>query len=213
MPATTRKVTRRPAGKATERPHQRPKFDFRQTLVQFLTNKAVAEAATARNEGDKAAKVPGLKAQLLEYVMQHGEKDEKGSFFVDLPQPIDIDVNGQRYKQVKAERRQGDPYLDADKAREYLIKRKLLDQVEEFRYVLRLDAELAEEFGEWLKESGLITKVESTDAVLVEDKLLALHHTKVKKRGKPTDERVISEEDLDALYTTPDATFAFKPLT
>lgn len=213
MPAAPRKVTRRPAKKTTEHPHQRPRFDFRQTLVQFLTNKAVAEAATARNEGDKKAGVVGLKQQLLDWVMKHGEKDEKGSFFIDLDTPIDIDVNKQRYKQIKAERRQGDPYLDVDKARAYLTKRKLLDQVEEFRYVIRLEPDLATEFGEWLKESGMIEKVESTDSVLVEDKLLALHHTKVKKRGSKEDERIISEEDLDSLYTTPDPTFAFKPLT
>lgn len=211
MPTAARRVARRPAKKTTERPHQRPKFDFRQTLVEFLTNKAVAEQATARNEGDKKANVVGLKDRLKAWVMQNGEKDETGSFYVELDEPVDISINGQRYKRVKVEARRGDPYLDVKKAREYLEKRGLIDQVEEFRYVLRLEPELATEFGEWLKESGLVEKVESTDSVLIEDKLLALHQRKVKK-GKET-VRVISEEDLDSLYTTPDVTYAFKPLT
>ena len=210
MPAAPRRVTRRPS-KTAEKPHQKPKFNFRQTLVQFLTNKAVAEAATLRNEGDKKAGVVGLKETLREWVMSHGEQDEKGSFFLDLDEPVDIDVNGQRYTQVKVERRQGDPYLNTDKAWAFLDEKGLRDEVEEFRYVLRLEPETAEVFGDWLKESGLIERVESTDSVLVEDKLLALHHRKVKKGNKTV--RVITEEELDGLYDTPDPTWAFKPLT
>jgi len=210
--ATRRRVTRRPA----EKPHNRNSFAAR--LREFLTNKAVAEAATLRNEGDEKKKIPSLKKALLAEVIANGEMDpETGSFFYDLDQPIDIPENGQRYKRVKAEKRSGDKYLDVDKAREYLEKRGLLDKVEEFRYVLRLDGETAELFAEWLKETDLITRVESTDAVLVEDNLLELHHTKTGKKievdGKKVDERVISEEDLDSLYSTPDPTWAFKPLT
>lgn len=213
MPAA-RRVTRRPA----EKPGSKPKFDFRGTLQQFLVNKAVAEAATLRNEGDEKKKVPSLKKALLAEVMQHGEKDpETGSFFYELPEPIDIAENGQRYKRVKAEKRTGDPYLNADRARAYLEKRDLLGKVEEYQYVLRLDAETADLFAEWLKETDLITRVVSTDAVLVEDNLLALHHTKTGKKvtidGQKIDERVIPEKDLDSLYDTPEATFAFKPLT
>lgn len=198
MPASTkRRVTRRPA----ERPHNRNSFAAK--LRQFLTNKAIAEAATLRNEGDEKKKIPGLKKALLAEVMQHGEVDpETGSVFYDLDQPIDIPESGQRYKRVKAEKRQGDAYLDADKARAFLKKKKLLDKVEEFRYVLRLDAETAELFAEWLKETDLITKVESTDAVLVEDNLLALYH-----REK------ITEKELDSLYSKPEPSWAFKPLT
>lgn len=212
MPTATRRVTRRPA----EKPHNRNSFAAR--LREFLTNKAVAEAATLRNEGDEKKKIPSLKKALLAEVIANGEKDpETGSFFYDLAEPIDIAESGQRYLRVKAEKRQGDAFLNADRAREYLTERNLLDKVEEYQYVLRLDAETADLFAEWLKETDLITRVVSTDAVLVEDNLLALHHTKTGKKvtidGQTVDERVIPEKDLDSLYDTPEATFAFKPLT
>jgi hypothetical protein len=212
--AAKRTVTRRP--RQTEgRP---PKFGFRQVLTEFLTNKAMVEVATLRNDGDSKKGITGIKASLLEYVKANGEKDpDSGSFFIELDEPIDIDVNGNRYKRVKAERRQGQKALDVEKAKEYLEKRGLLDEVEEFQYVLRLPADLAEMFGEWLKETGLIERVVSTDAVFVEDNLLALHQKKTGKKievdGKEVDERVISESDLDALYVTPDPQWAFVTLT
>ena len=215
MPAT-RRVTRRPP----EKPHSKPKFDFRQTLVEFLTNKTFAEQLILRNDGDKKKNIPGIKDALREYVIANGEVDpETGSVFLELDEPIDIGEgrNAQRYTQVKAEKRQGEKYLNADRARELLEKKGVLDKVEEYQYVLRLPADLAEQFAEWLKETDLITKVVSTDAVLVEDNLLELHHQrtgkKVKVDGKMVDERVISEKELDGLYDLPDATWAFKPLT
>lgn len=216
MPTATRRVTRRPA----EKPHSKPKFNFRQTLIEFLVNKTTAEQLTLRNDGDKKTGVVGIKDTLREYVIANGEVDpETGSVFIELDEPIDIGEGkaAQRYKRVKAEKRQGDKYLDVDKAREYLEERNLLDKVEEYQYVLRLDAETAELFGEWLKETDLITRVVSTNAVLVEDNLLTLHQTKTGKKitvdGKRVDERVIPEKDLDSLYTAPDPTWAFKPLT
>lgn len=206
MPAA-RKVTRRPAAKKTTAV---PPLNFRQRLTEFLTNKAMAEVATERNEGDKGKK-NGLKHLLLAYVMEHGEVDpETGSRFIELDKPIDIDVTGTRFKGVKAERRGGTKSLNAARARELLEEKGLLDQVEEFQYVLRLDAEVADMFGEWLKETGLIEKVVSCDAVLIEDNLLALHHQK-HKTGKQKGERLLSEEELDGLYDTPDPTWAFVP--
>lgn len=216
MPTSTRRVTRRPA----EKPHSKPKFNFRQMLIEFLSNKTMAEQFTLRNDGDKKKGIAGIKDTLREYVIANGEVDpETGSVFFDLDDPIDIGEgrSAQRYKRVKAEKRSGDAFLDSDKARAYLEKRGLLDKVEEFQYVLRLDAETAEVFAEWLQESGMIQRVVSTDAVLIEDNLLALHQTKTGKKvtveGKKVDERVISEKDLDSLYTKPEPTWAFKPLT
>jgi hypothetical protein len=211
MPTATRRVTRRPAKQTEGRP---TKTNFRSLLIQFLTNKAVAEQAILRNDGDKKKNIPGIKATLLEHVKATGEVDpDTGSRFIELDQPIDIDVNGVRYKRVKAEKRQGQKSLSPERTRELLEKKKLLDRVEEFRYVLRLDGDTAEMFGEWLKETGLIEKVESTDAVIVEDNLLELHHTKVKVRGQKEPQRLLSEEELDSLYDTPDPTWAFVPLT
>lgn len=211
MPTATRKVTRRPAKKTAER--RPPRIQFRSLLVQFLTNKAVAEAAVAVNEGDKN-KHNGLKHRLLAYVMEHGEVDpDTGSRFIELAEPIDIDINNNRYKRVKAEKRQGQKSLNIDRTRELLEEKGLLDRVEEFRYTLRLDAETAEMFGEWLKETGLIEKVESTNAVIIEDNLLALFHEKHKVRGQKEPQRLLSEEELDGLYDTPDPTWAFIPLT
>lgn len=215
MPTATRRVTRRPAKQTEGRP---TKVNFRSLLIQFLTNKAVAEQAILRNDGDKKKNIPGIKATLLEYVKAHGEVDpDTDSRFIELDEPIDIDVNGVRYKRIKAEKRQPQKALNVEKVRALLTKKKLLDRVEEFQYVLRLDSETADMFGEWLKETGLIERVEATNAVIVEDNLLELHHTKTGKKikvdGKTVDQRLLSEQELDSLYDTPDPTWAFVPLT
>ena len=215
MPTATRKVTRRPAKRTEGRP---TKSNFRSLLIQFLTNKAVAEQALLRNDGDKKKNIPGIKATLLDYVKKTGEIDpETDSRFIELDEPIDIDINGVRYRRIKAEKRQPQKSLNVDRTREVLEKKKLLDRVEEFQYVLRLDTEMGEMFGEWLKETGLIERVVSTDSVIIEDNLLELFHTKTGKKvkvdGKTVDQRLLSEKELDSLYDTPDPTWAFVPLT
>lgn len=209
MPTTTRRrVTRQPAEKKFS------KKDFATRLTQFLVNKAMIEIATLRNDGDKKKGEEGLKDRLKQEVIANGEVDpETGSYFLILDEPIDIAETGTRWKRVKAEKRQGNPYLDAEKAREFLEKKGLLDEVEEFTYTLRLPTEAAERFGEWLQEQEWTEYLTGEPTgVLVEDKLLALHQRREKVRGQKEPQRVISEEELDSLYSTPEPTYAFVPL-
>lgn len=202
----------RRARRTARPPEGRPRRDgFRQLLTEYVTNKAMITFASLRNDGDKKKGIPGIKASLLQHVMEHGEKDpDSGSYFLDIDEPIVLDT-GEVYRRVKAERRQSAPALDPARAREWLEEHDLLEKVEEYRYVLRLDGETAAMFGEWLTETGLIERVESTDAVLVEDNLLALHHQRT-GAGKAA-KRVLPEEVLDSFYVTPEPIWAFIPLT
>lgn len=195
--STAKKVVRRPAKKQTEKPHDIN--SFRSRLTQFLNNKVMIEALALRNDGDKD--VPGLKQGLLEEVKATGDPDEKGNIFVELDPPVTLTETGITYKKVKAERRQGDPFLNTERTRDFLEEKGLLDKVEEFTYTLRLSPEDADAFAEWLKESDFVTRVTGTNAVINEDNLLALHYREE-----------VSQEELDALYDQSDITWAFKPL-
>lgn len=211
MPAP-RRATRTP--RTPEKANPRASAFF-QNLKQFLENKAIIEQLTERNQGDKKKETTGLRDSLLAEVKKRGEADpETGSYFLDLDTPVTVDTTGEVIRRLKAERRVSKG-LNADKTRALLEDLKLLDRVEEYQYVLRLTSDMADLFGEWLKESKLIERVVSTDAVLVEDNLLQIHYGRdphtmeklVDKKGNS----FIDQTALDGLYNE-NETFAFKPL-
>jgi hypothetical protein len=211
MPAAAaRKVTRTPRKIAADK----AKTLFRQTLVEFLSNKAMIDTLTKRNQGDKkgSEKLPGLRDTILGYVMKNGDKDpETGSFFLELDEPVFTDIDQSTVRKVKAERR-APKVLDPEKALEWADEAGLRDKVEEFTYELRLTAEQATEFAALLKKAKLVDRVVSTDAVLVEENLLQIHYGKDPITGAPltqaavidgkrTTISLLSEETLDSFYT------------
>lgn len=222
MPASAaaRKVTRTPKKTAVGK----AKTLFRQSLVEFLSNKAMVNVLTARNQGEKTGseKKPGLRDTILDYVKKHGEEDpETGSFFLELDEPVFTDIDQSTVRKVKAERR-APKVLDADKALAWADENDVRDKVEEFNYELRLTAEQAEEFAKLLKKAKLVDRVVSSDAVLVEDNLLQIHygrdpHTAAPllidgedDEGKPAKVPMLDEETLDSFYTV-NETWALVP--
>ena len=214
MPAAQRRAVKRTPRQPEKANPRADSFLIR--LREFLSNKAMVEQLTERNQGNKKDDVPGLRDGLLAEVKARGEEDpETGSFFYDLPEPVVVDITGERVKRLKAERRVSKS-LDADKTRELLEELGLLDKVEEFEYVLRLNTEQANLFGEWLKETGMIERCQSTNAVLVEDNLLQVHYGRDPQTAGPLHGKdkkpFIDDATLDGLYTATES-WAFKPLT
>lgn len=206
--ASARKVTRTPRKAAAVKAATR----FRQSLVEFLSNKAMISVLTDKNQGSKkgSEKVPGLRDELLAYVMKNGEKDpETGSFFIELDEPIFTDVDQSTTRVVKAERR-APKVLDPDKALEWAEENNLRDKVEEFDYHLRLTTEQAETFAELVKKAKLSDRVVSSDAVFVEDNLLQLHYGRDPHTQAPLKKEVLDEETLDSFYTV-NETWALVP--
>lgn len=214
MPAAAaRKVTRTPKKASAAKAG----VLFRQTLVEFLSNKAMVDVLTKKNQGEKVGteKKPGLRDVILAYVMKHGEKDpETGSFFLELDEPIFTDIDQSTTRKVKAERR-APTTLDPELALEWAEKNNVRDLVEEFDYHLRLTADQAEEFAKLLTKAKLVDRVVSSDAVLVEDNLLQIHYGKnPHTQGPLTDSQggvLLNEETLDSFYRV-DESWALKPL-
>lgn len=211
MPTATRTVKRTPRKEAASK----AKVLFRQTLVEFLSNRAMLKVLEERNAGAKQGneKKPGLRDAILAYVMKNGDRDpETGSFFLELDEPVFTDIDGSTVKKVKAERR-APKALDTEAALEWADEKGVRDLVEEFDYRLRLTAKQAAEFAKLLEKAKLVDRVVSTDAVLIEDNLLQLHygrnpHTAAPlmvdgedDRGHKTKVSILDAETLDSFYT------------
>lgn len=208
MPAAARTVTRTPRKQAVAK----AAAHFHQSLVEFLSNKAMISVLTEKNQGSKkgSEKTPGLRDDLLAYVTKNGEKDpETGSYFIELDQPIFTDVDQSTTRIVKAERR-APKVLDPDKALEWAEENDLRDKVEEFDYHLRLTAAQAEEFAKLIAKAKLSDRLVSSDAVFVEDNLLQLHYGRDPHTQAPLKEEVLDEETLDSFYTV-NETWALVP--
>jgi hypothetical protein len=171
-------------------------------FTQFVQNRKVIADLSLANDGDKKAGTPGLKKWLLSYTMKNGEVDEKGSFFFELPQPVSDGRD--TFARIKAQRAGGDKYLNVDKARTFLAKKELLNQVEKRVVSLKLDEEQSEAFDHFLAtimqdvEPGSETPLLADGPSLDQDSLLALYQRKV-----------ITEKQLDALYDTAEPTWSF----
>lgn len=213
MPAATaRKVTRTPKKTAVAK----AAVLFRQSLVEFLSNKAMISVLTEKNQGKKKGSevTPGLRDDVLAYVMKHGETDpETGSKFLELDEPIFTDIDQSTVRVVKAERR-APKTLDPEKALEWAEEHDLRDAVEEFTYELRLTAKQAAEFAKLIEKAKLSDRIVSTDAVFVEDNLLQIHYGRDPHTAAPLlgedDKPLLDEETLDSFYTV-NETWALVP--
>lgn len=87
---------------------------------QFLSLKGQAQTLDER--------LGTLKKELSGEVESHGYEDDKGSFWLDLPEAITVD--GETYDKLKREKRTGF-VMDEDAANAILKKRKLFKPVEE----------------------------------------------------------------------------------
>lgn len=185
-------------------PKRLNKVKFWNRAYQFAHTKAQAEALTKLNEGDKAEGTLGLKKELLAEVLEFGERDEKGSAFIYLDEPID--VPGGPYKIVKAQAANKTPYLDKDKAVEFLTglpdpddpDKTLFDSVKRYTYGLILTEEESNKLHAWLGRNELAHAVASAAEIVHEDAILALQYT-----GK------LTQEQVDGIYVKPDPTYSF----
>lgn len=155
-------------------------------VAQFVLRKKEIEGLTAENNA--------LKADLMSEVERAGYTDEKGSLFLDLPEPVA--VGDQVVTQLKRERRVSRKFLD-DKARALLTKKNLYD-ADKVRAL----------------EEAIEALIESTDqpvavhfsVELDQDAIFTFNQTKVD--GK----KVITDGEVDKLFEDTE-TWAFKPLT
>lgn len=77
-----------------------------------------------------------LRDQLMSVVEVEGEPDEKGSLWLDLPEPVEHD--GKTYSQLKRERRVGTVFLE-DEAEKLLEEKGLLAEAQKTIVVLDHD--------------------------------------------------------------------------
>jgi hypothetical protein len=101
-----------------------------------------------------------LRDEISTFVDAHGETDEKGSKFWDLPEPVE--VNGQKFTSVKRERRTSIG-LDVDAVETLANKKGLTDRV--FKEVTTTVLDQDELYV--LQQEGLITEDE-LDALFTE---------------------------------------------
>lgn len=170
---------------------------------------AALESALTEFSGHKAAvaditkRLDVVKGSLMGMLERFGERDEKGSFWIRLPQP----VGG--YKAIKRERRSS-IRLDESRAESILRAAEVYEECVNLEFVF--DADQFDKVIAALKAAGIYDEVVTVTERLSDDKIMQFYYAEKAASQKEDRDPRITDADIDAMFVE-NVTWAFVPQT
>ena len=162
-------------------------------LTEFAGHKATV--------ADISKRLDVVKKSLMAMLERFGERDEKGSLWIQLPTPV------AGYKAIKRERRSS-IQLDESRAESILRASGLYDQCVNLEFVF--DADQFDKVIAALKEAGIYDEVVTVTERLSDDKIMQLYYAEKSAAEEEDREPKLTDADIDAMFVE-SVTWAFVP--